>query len=250
MEFRPSAATVPGTPPTDPAVRHPARNGDHPEMELAAESIRLKGRIDLLSVDADGAQITDFKTGAEDPAHLDQLHLYALLWSEDHLVNPDGLAVTELVAAYPSHDVAAAAPTAEELAGLRTAVATRIERADAAASAESPVTILGDHCGLCSVRALCDPYWVAGTTATANVADGTWYDLAGRVIREHGVKSFVLREAKTNAEVLVRTPTPSYAVPMDRDIRILGARRVVDPDEDEALIAAVGSVSEVLELDG
>ena len=79
--------------------------------------------------------------------------------------------------------------------------------------------------------------------------EGTWYDLTGTVVREHGVKSFVLQEAKTNAEVLVRTPTPSYAVPMDRDIRILGARRVVDPDDEEALIAAVASVSEILVVD-
>lgn len=249
MELRPSAATGSGTPPSDPAVRYPARTGDHSEKELVAESLRLKGRIDLLSVDADGARITDFKTGAEHPAHQDQLQLYALLWGEDSLVNPDGLAVTALVAAYPSHDVEFAAPTAEQLAGLRAGLATRIEAADAAASAEFPVALIGDHCGLCSVRGLCDTYWTGGIDATAEVPEGTWYDLAGTVVREHGVKSFVLREAQTNAEVLVRTSTPSYAVPMDRDIRILGARRVVDPDEEEALIAAVASVSEILVVD-
>lgn len=249
MELRPSAVTGPGTPPSDPSLRYPARAGDHPEKELVAESLRLKGRVDLLSVDSDGAKITDFKTAAEDPGHQDQLQLYALLWNEDSLVNPDGLAVTELVAAYPSHDVAYAAPTAGQLAGLRAVVATRIEAADAAASAESPGALIGDHCDLCSVRGLCDTYWAAGTTATAKVPEGAWYDLAGTVVREHGVKSFVLQEAKTNAEVLLRTPTPSYAVPMDREIRILGARRVVDPDEEEALIAAVASVSEILVVD-
>lgn len=249
MELHPAAATWPGTPPSDPAVRYPARTGDHPEKELVAESLRLKGRIDLLSVEADGARITDFKTGAEDPAHQDQLHLYALLWSEDNLVNPDGLAVTDLVAAYPSHDVAFAAPTAGQLTGFRALVATRIDSADIAASAELPAALIGDHCGLCSVRGLCDTYLASGTTATAKVSEGAWYDLAGTVVREHGVKSFVLQEARTNAEVLVRTPTPSYAVPIGRDIRILGARRVVDPDEEEALIAAVASVSEILVVD-
>ncbi|MEI2825786.1 MAG: PD-(D/E)XK nuclease family protein [Dermatophilaceae bacterium] len=249
MELRPSAATGAGAPPSDPAVRYPARAGDHPEKELVSESIRLKGRIDLLSLDADGAQITDFKTGAEDPAHQDQLQLYALLWHEDTLVNPDGLAVAKLVAAYPSHDVETAVPTTEQLTQLRTRVATRIEAADAAATDDPPVAIMGDHCGLCSVRGLCDSYWATSATVTATAAEETWYDLAGTVVREHGVKSFVLREARTNTEVLVRTPTPSYAVPMDRDIRILGARRVADPDEKEALIAAVASVSEILVLD-
>lgn len=249
MELHPSAASGSGTPPSDPSVRLPARLGDHPEKELVADALRLKGRVDLLSVDTDGAQITDFKTGAEVPSHDDQLRLYALLWDEDDLANPDGLAVTALVAAYPGHDVAVAVPASEELAEARSAVATRIAAADAAAMAEPPAAILGDHCGRCSVRGLCDTYWAAGTTATARLAEGTWYDLAGTVVREHGVKSFVLQEAATNAEVLVRTPTSSYPVPVGRNVRILGARRVVDPDEEDALIAAVASVSEVLELD-
>lgn len=243
-ELRPTTGS--GSPPSDPTVRHPARTGDHPEKELVAESLRLTGRIDLLSVDADGAQITDFKTGAEDPAHHDQLRLYALLWNEDDLVNPDGLAVTKLVAAYPGHDVEAVVPTAVELASLRSGLTTRIDAADAAVIAQPPSAIVGDHCGLCSVRALCDTYWTAGTSATAEVAEGSWYDLAGTVLREHGVKSFLLREARTNAEVLVRTPSPSYALPTGGDIRVLGARRVVDPDEEDVLIAALASVSELV----
>src|SRR5690606_16498242 len=71
MDLRPSGAsgTVPST--ADPSMRYPARTGDHPEKELVAEKLRLKGRIDLLSVDGNGVRITDFKTGAEDPAHHD-----------------------------------------------------------------------------------------------------------------------------------------------------------------------------------
>ncbi|MHA7861538.1 PD-(D/E)XK nuclease family protein [Tessaracoccus sp. Y36] len=248
MELRPSAASRAGTPQSDPAVRYPAQPGDHLEKELVAGSLRLQGRIDLLSVDADGAQITDFKTGVVDPVHHDQLQLYALLWSEDDMVNPDGLPVTRLVVAYPSHDVAAAVPTAEDLTKLRSQVSARIDAADAAAIGEPPAAIVADHCGLCSVRGLCDTYWASRTVPTVEVAEGAWYDLTGTVVREHGVKSFVLREAGTNSEVLVRTPTPSYAVTMDREIRIIGARRVVDADEEDALIAAVASVSEVLEM--
>ena len=36
--------------------------------------------------------------------------------------------------------------------------------------------------------------------------------------------------------------------PTDQDIRILGAKRTIDPDEEEALIASVTSVSEVLHV--
>lgn len=248
IDLRPSTSTATAT--SDPATRYPARTGDHPEKELVDEGLRLKGRVDLLSVDMDGVRITDFKTGVEDPAHHDQLRLYALLWDADGKVNPDALRVKELVAAYPDHEVAAMVPSADELATLRHEVAARIEVAEAAVTADPPIARLGEHCGLCSVRGLCDPYWSAGTSRTAEVLEGAWYDLAGTVVREHGVKSFVLREDRTGNEVLVRTPTPAFALPLGMDVRILGARRVVDPEEEESLITALTSTSEVLELTG
>ena len=250
MELRPSSTPASGgrAAPGEPAVRHPVRQGDYPEEELVADSLRLKGRIDLLSVDADGVAITDFMTGAGDPAHHDQLRIYALLWDADSAANPDRLAVRSLVAAYLGHEVPVAVPTADELARLSQAVATRIKAADTAIAADPPAAVLGEHCSLCSVRGLCDPYWATGVTPTVDVADGAWYDLAGTVVREHGVKSWVLREAHTGVEVLVRTPTPSFSLTPGHDAQILGARRTVDPDEEEVLIAALASVSEVLEL--
>jgi hypothetical protein len=250
LELRTPSAPARARPPapSEPAARYPVRPGDHPEKELIAESLRLKGRIDLLSVDADGVAITDFKTGAEDPAHHDQLRFYALLWDADGAANPDRLAVTSLIAAYPTHEVLVAVPTADERARLSEAVAARIKAADTAIAADAPAAVLGEHCGGCSVRGLCAPYWATGVMPTADVADGAWYDLAGTVVREHGVKSWVLREAHTGADVLVRTPTPSFSLPPGRDVQILGARRTVDPDEEEALIAVLASVSEVLEL--
>ncbi|MDR2379903.1 MAG: PD-(D/E)XK nuclease family protein [Bifidobacteriaceae bacterium] len=131
MELR-TPASVPSGPkasPSDHTARCPARAGEHPEKELVADSLRLKGRIDLLSVDSESVRITDFKTGAEDPSHHDQLRLYALLWDADAVVNPDGLAVTTLGAAYPSYSVAVAVPDTNELADLGDAVAARIETA-------------------------------------------------------------------------------------------------------------------------
>jgi hypothetical protein len=251
MELRPGASPAPAaapTPPTKQGKRYPVSEGDHPEKELVADDLRLKGRVDLLSIDPDGVRITDFKTGAEDLAHHDQLRLYALLWADDALVNPEGLPATSLVASYPSHEIAVPVPDENELAGLRSDIAARIEVADAAVMTDPPDAVVGDYCGLCDVRGLCDTYWMTSVPRTADVADGSWYDLHGTVVREHGVKSWVLREAHTGREVLVRTPTPSDALPLDHDVRILGARRVVDPDEEDALIAALTSVSEVLQL--
>lgn len=251
MELRPAS------PPHSEAVkatfgrattRYPARVGEHPEQELVADELRLSGRIDLLSVGPDGVQITDFKTGAEDPAHEDQLRLYALLWDADKVVNPDGIAVASLIASYPSHEVAIPVPSAGELSQLRYEVAVRIESAEAAVAAEFPEAIVGEHCGLCNVRGLCDAYWAMRVPRTADVVHGVWYELSGTVVRAHGAKSWVLREAHSDAEILIRTPTPSLTLPLGRAVRILGARRVVDPDEEDALIAAFGTTSEQLVL--
>ncbi len=248
MHLRPltASATVPTT--SDSTARHPVRNGDHPEKELVAEQLRLQGRIDLLSVGSRGARITDFKTGAEDPSHRDQLRLYALLWAADKTANPDGLPVTDLVAAYPDHETAVPVPSADDLVRLREDLAVAIEAADTAVTVDRPTASLGEHCGLCGVRGLCDPYWATGAARTADIPDGGWYDLTGTVLREHGVKSFVLAERQTGSHILLRTPTPGFTPPLGSRIRALGVRRVVDPDDDKSLIAALTSTSEVLEL--
>ena len=248
LNLRPSDAPGRLGTPRYSTARYPVRTGDHPEIELIAEDLRLKGRIDLLSVDVDGVRITDFKTGAEVPGHHDQLRLYALLWNADDIVNPDGLPVTELVAAYPDHQVTVAVPSATDLVNLRTDFAARIEDAEAVVTADPPDANVGDHCGLCGVRGLCNAYWSTGAAPTARVSNGTWYDLAGEVVREHGVKSFVLREHRSGSDVLVRTPTPTFTPLLGSDIRILGVRRAVDSDDEGSLIAAVTSTSEVLEL--
>ena len=248
LDLQPSTAS--GTAPTtsESTTRYPAQTGDHPEKELVAEKLRLKGRIDLLSVDDNSVRITDFKTGAEDPAHHDQLRLYALLWDADSKVNPDGLPVTELVAAYPDHEVPVSVPNADDLVRLREHLAAMIKGADAAVTAHPPAARLGEHCGLCSVRGLCEPYWDIRAVPTAEISDGAWYDIAGTVLREHGVKSFVMVEKRTGSHILVRTPTPVSTPPLGSSIRILGVRRVVDPDDEPALIAALTSTSEVLEV--
>jgi hypothetical protein len=251
MDFCPKAAAAPSGASVwsdEPAKRYPAREGVYPERELVAEELRLKGRVDLLSVRAEGATITDFKTGVEDPAHHDQLRLYALLWTEDNEVNPDVLAVTALVAAYPSHDLEVAVPSAAELAELRRDVVARIEHADSTTAVDLPLAVLGEHCTMCNVRGLCDTYWGGGALNTADVADGGWYDLQGTVVRQHGVKSWVVRETRGGREVLVRASNPSFTLPIGHDVRILGAKRTIDLDEEETLIASVTSVSEVLQV--
>jgi CRISPR/Cas system-associated exonuclease Cas4 (RecB family) len=218
--------------------------GDHSEQKLVADELRLGGRVDLLSLKPAGVTLIDFKTGAEDSSHHDQLRLYALLWAFDRVVNPESRPVRALVAAYPTREVEVQVPSRDELAQLALDTTDRVASAEDAATAVKPTAVVGEHCKLCSVRALCATYW-ATSPATASVGDGVWYDLGGTVVRQHGVKSWVLRENSTEAEVLLRTTAPSVTLPVGETIRILGARRVVDPDEDDALIASLTNSSEI-----
>lgn len=219
--------------------------GDHPEQELVAEDLRLMGRVDLLQVAPEGAIITDFKTGQEDVAHHDQLRLYALLWRADTAVNPRSLPVTALVAAYPSHEVPVPVPDNGELDQLANEIRARVMAADAAAVADIPEAIVGEQCAQCSVRMLCDAYWERGAPQIEDVVDGAWFDLQGTVVREHGVKSWVIRDSRAGREVLVRTPKPSVTLPAGKTVRILGVRRTVDADNEDALIASLTTASEI-----
>lgn len=59
------------------------RLGTRAEVKLVAEHLRLGGQADLISVGAAAGDITDYKTGKDDPTHLEQLSFYALLWTLD-----------------------------------------------------------------------------------------------------------------------------------------------------------------------
>jgi CRISPR/Cas system-associated exonuclease Cas4 (RecB family) len=239
---------VAGSDPEAKSVRFPARVGDHPEQELVAKDLRLTGRLDLLQVTSDGALITDFKTGVENEAHHDQLRLYALLWHLDSEVNPDGIPVTSLVAAYPSHELAVAVPDVDELTAIAETTKSRIAMADSVVASKHPEAVVGEQCGLCSVRVLCEAYWERIVPDLAEVPDGSLLDLEVSVLREHGVKSWVVRDSGSGREVLVRTHAPSITLPLGKVVRVLGARRTVDPDEEGVLIASFTGISEMFQL--
>ncbi len=222
--------------------------GTYSELELTADDLRVRGRVDLLRVGPDGAHITDFKTGAEDSSHYDQLRFYALLWHTDSVANPDTLGVSVLVAVYRNREQLVEVPTADELANLKRDVASRVAAADAGVGGIPPVAVPGEHCQLCNVKGLCDVYWSDVAPSTKDVEDGEWFDFQGTVLREHGVKSWVLYESKSALEVLVRTPSSSVMLPTGKSVRILGVRRTIDPDGDQELVVNLSNTSEVLRL--
>ncbi|MEV4630462.1 PD-(D/E)XK nuclease family protein [Micromonospora sp. NPDC049523] len=102
--------------------------GSHPEALLCSDELRVKGRVDLINVTAERADIVDHKTGAEDPSHLDQLRFYAMLWDQDEVANQDLTPVGALAASYPTAEVMISALSAEELVALATNTGERVRR--------------------------------------------------------------------------------------------------------------------------
>lgn len=223
-------------------------SGPYPELDLAAESLRLVGRIDLLTLEADGAYITDFKTGTEDPSHQEQLLTYALLWARDRVVNPHRSPLRELRVAYPSRDVVFPTPDDEALAELESNLLARIQAADDSVEAAVPDARLSDRCGRCGVRPLCADYWEDRAKAAVPSTDGEWFDLEGTVVDQHGAKSWDVQLEGGRGPILVRTPSQSDTLPIGRSVRVLKVRRVVDPDDPDALIAAMWAGTETFVL--
>lgn len=226
--------------------RHPVGPGAHPEVILADENLRLMGRVDLLAVGDGHTDIVDYKTGAEDPSHFEQLRLYALLWDLDRVVNPTGVPATELTAAYQSHDVTVAAPTAGQLRDLEETVRARITAADALFAMDSPPAHpSAELCGTCPVRNLCDAYWASVAPDPSTVKKGAWFDYEGIVGPTNGVRSlWMLNSASGQKELLLRTTSTSKSLEMGSRVRLLGLRRDADP-EAPATTAVMTASSEV-----
>ena len=62
------------------------------------------------TVAAERADIVDYKTGAEDPGHRDQLRFYAMLWDQDAVANQDRTPVGILTVSYPTTEVTIPTP--------------------------------------------------------------------------------------------------------------------------------------------
>lgn len=103
MELVPQPAAAAGS--AGPPGRRPIGVGSHPEVALCADRLRVKGRVDLLTLSAERADIVDHKTGAQDPSHLDQVRFYAMLWDQDDIANDARTPLRSLTASYPTNDV-------------------------------------------------------------------------------------------------------------------------------------------------
>ncbi|MFF5219509.1 PD-(D/E)XK nuclease family protein [Micromonospora sp. NPDC000442] len=226
--------------------REPIGTGAYPEITLTAGELRLTGRVDLLTVADAVVRITDYKTGAEDPSHLDELRTYALLWRLDRAANQSGRKVTDLMVTYPSREVSVPAPADEELWEFGQTFETRIAAADTELAAAIPTAVTReDACGFCQVRQLCGEYWEQVVPNPDRVSPGGWFDYQGIVGPQNGVRSCWMMSRRTGKrELLLRTPSPSTVLTSGSQIRVLGIR--LDNDlEVDVVIGAVSASSEV-----
>jgi len=215
--------------------RRPLGVGSHPEASLRSEDLRVRGRVDLITVAAKRADIVDYKTGREHPGHLDQLRFYAMLWDQDAVANQGRTPVGTLTVSYSTTEVTIPSPDAEELAALTTRTSERVAEADSEVLAEIPVATPGEQCIHCSVRSLCDAYWDEVAPDPADLSDGTRFDYEGVVRAQNGVKSWWTQSMRDGRKMLVRTPPGRPLSPGER-LRILGVQREDDPEVDAPVV--------------
>ncbi len=203
--------------------------GVFPEIELRARRIGWKGKADLLVLSPRGCEITDFKTGEPDDGHRFQIQVYALLWSRDTDLNPDGRLADRLVLAYSSGDVEVPAPTAPELDAIENHIVARRDAACQAVSLHPPeVRPDPDHCRSCGVRQLCNEYWTveAQRRLAEGVGDRRFADIEVMITERHGPSSW-------DAQVVVSGNAPAGKLAVlrtrgDVEFRIGDRIRVID----------------------
>jgi hypothetical protein len=242
------------TPPGDGAgslgkLRIGKRDGVYPEVSLTASVLRLRGRADLISIDAGTCSITDFKTGEKSEQHAEQLRFYELLWREDAEVNPEGLPIADLLIMYPD-SVARVDPLGprrsaslgEEIEGRIRAAEAEIDQPPSRAIPEA------EKCGHCDVRHMCEDYWEMKSLRPDpdEAGPGTFLDCELLVHRRIGARSWEVAFDTRRAVLRTRSERESFEV--GARLRILGAAVSRDDDTD-ALILTKTLYSEAFALD-
>ncbi|MGB3749190.1 MAG: PD-(D/E)XK nuclease family protein [Rhodanobacter sp.] len=244
------AVPAPSTPKSsEPSPRLPLANGTYPEVEVRAKSIGWKGKVDLLVLDDDACELTDFKTGAANEAHKFQVRAYAVMWRLDDELNPSKRQVDRLVLAYETQNVDVAPPSASEIDDLGRDLLARRQAAEAALAARPPSARPNiESCRYCGVRQLCDVYWASATQAVSD--DGRFGDIELKITGRHGPTSWdavVVRArdlpAKTAALLRLQQPEEFKT---GTCLRVLDGAIARNPEDDAApVIVTLGLLSEV-----
>jgi len=239
---------------TGPGGRGPLPNGTFAEIELRASRIAWKGKADLLVLSGDMCEITDFKTGAKSDGHEFQIRVYALLWSRDIDLNPQGRLADRLLLTYTDDVVEIPAPAASELDLLEHEIVARTGAARDAVSRPIPeARPHPDTCFHCTVRHLCSEYWTADAQRqmAAQTRNPQFADIEILIIGRHGPTTWdataqCCSTVRRGASLLLRADNPPFALRAGQRIRLLSVHMTA-PEEQSSeapLIATVGALSE------
>jgi len=238
-----SASTLENTP---SATRAPLGDGSHPEVPLEAPDLRLAGRADLITIADDGCVIVDYKTGAPDEHHAEQLRMYALLWARDSDLNPEGLPVVALTLSYATHDEKVDTLAPSELDALGQELIARVTVSERELGLRPPpARPAASICRFCSVRHLCEDYWssIAGTAATT----GDFVDEQGTIVSQNGPRSWLIEVQPERKRILLRTPTEDPGFKVGDHLRLLDVALARDEELDDAAIT-ITQASEIFQL--
>jgi hypothetical protein len=242
---QPASATRNGASDT---TRSALANGTYAEVELRAKGIGWKGKVDLLAIGDDACSITDFKTGAPDDAHGQQVRVYATLWRLDNELNPSGRFIDRLILSYEKHEIEVPPPSTHEIDELRDELLVSRKSCEAALTEAKPAARpTAKACRFCGVRQLCDDYWAGAMQVVSD--DGCYGDVELRLTARHGPTSWAAvlvraRHLPAKAPALLRLRQfddfQSGAV-----VRVLDGALTRDPEDDSApLIVTLGLFSE------
>lgn len=227
--------------------------GSYHELRLRAQSLAFVGIVDLLQIEDGQCTIWEFKTGAPDERHEEQLRTYALLWAEDKNRNPHGIPVHRMMLSYSHHAQELQPPNPTDLAMLRAELVKRIDDATGAIDENPPKAHPApEQCRFCDVRQLCPEYWVA--RATWQQGDGNaWGDVEVRIGASRGPRSWdavvlVAWGVQKGATVVLVLAHASSGASLREGmhVRLLNVRQT---EVDGVITMGISTVTEIFSID-
>lgn len=223
-------------------ARYPLSSGIYSELEIKSADLGWHGFVDLLTLSSDVCEIRDFKTGREKEQHIFQLHIYALLWLKDDVLNPLRKPVTRLLLSYLNHDIEIPPPEPRDYLRIEANIKERTARAHLSIKPMPPNAIVNDeNCGFCQVRHLCNEYWDVQQKHSPKKSIGKespFIDMQAIIIARRGPSSWDAKVvsccfALSGSPILIVDLTTSLGILKEGDkIRLLNI--YVSTGEDEA----------------
>ena len=168
------------------------------EVRLDHPSLPLLGVLDLVVLEQDqSTTIVDFKTGAQKPAHEEQLVLYSMLWWRVTGERPKKAVVQYL------DSTRVLAPTEKHLVAAEESAAKEVEQAKATLAARPAAARPGNDCSWCPVRPRCAEGWAFTESAPRAAGDAKRIDMEVTVASSPSATGFLGKRANGDEVSLV-----------------------------------------------